>query len=124
MKKFIDDFMRRRIAGSGAEQCLSDEAVGQYRESHADTYDPNANGGAGPLCLYACGAFRVVEYYFDTEPHQEDANSYQSAVIVQLSNGQETVRQYEAFAIGPGRASTGRPQLLVIRGVWNTPGLP
>jgi hypothetical protein len=122
---FVDDFMKRRISGAGAESCLTTGALEQYRTQNADPYDPNANGGAGPLCLYACGDFRVVEYRLETSSDAADANSYQAAVIVMLSDGKETVRQYEAFAFGPGVPSTSNEsQVFVVRGAWATPGLP
>ncbi len=122
---FVDDFMQRRIDGVGAESCLTANALEQYQSQNADPYDPNANGGAGPLCLYACGTFRVVEYRLETSSDAADANSYQAAVIVMLSDGNETVRQDEAFAFGPGVPSTSdTSQVFVIRGAWTTPGLP
>jgi hypothetical protein len=120
----VEDFVTRRIAGEWAESCLTSIAVEQYRSQNVDPYDPDANGGGGPLCLYACGSFRVVDYRFEGA-HDADANSYEASIVVLRSDGNETVRQYEGLAIGTGVPSTSdESQVFVIRGAWTTVGLP
>jgi hypothetical protein len=122
--KFVTSFMSRRAAGSGAEACLSSFAADSYRVQTGDTYDPNAFGGAGTMCLYACGEFKVVDHRLDAEPQRVDANSYSVDVVVLLSDGRETVRMTEILAIGPGTSTDGNQQELVVRGAGTTGGLP
>ena len=113
---FVNEFVRRRVDGSGAEACMTADAVETYGRRNAAPFDAEANGGRGPLCLYACGRFRVSSFEYKTEPRDaEVANTYETTIVVTLSDGDETVRQRETISIGFGQASTGERQALVVR---------
>jgi hypothetical protein len=124
VRTFIATVMDRRVAGTAAEGCLSENAAQNYDAQSLDHYDPDAFGGAGPMCLYACGDFDITEYRLDTPPQQADANSWSVDVVVLLSDGKETVRITETLFVGPGTSSDGTQQPLIVRGATTTGGLP
>ena len=108
---FIENFMRRREDGTGAEACLSANALAQYRAGQRATYNPN-----DAMCLYACGPYKITGYDFMSPPQEADAHSYEAIVAVLVSQGEDTARMVEHWAIGPGTTASGDQQALVIRG--------
>jgi hypothetical protein len=105
---FVNEFMRRRVDGSGAEACVSSGVLEAY--------------GSDGLCLSACGRFRVAGFTYAEDPHDAAvANTYVTTVSVTLSDGDQTMRRDETLDIGPGTTSTDERQAFVITRVRATP---
>jgi hypothetical protein len=115
VQAFVDDFMQRRVNGSGAEPCMSADAAAAYRGD--ETYQTG-------LCLYACADLRVAGFSVGTDwVRQADANSFEAEVLIRLSDGaRHAVTYTETYAVGPGATTSGDQQALVIRGVQRTAG--
>lgn len=114
---FVSRYMAARTEGWGAEECLSQQALEQYRREASETYPP-AGDGPGPLCLYACGRWKVSGYRADlTVIQAADANSYEVVVTIIMRGPEGATREdTDVLAVGPGTAASGYAGGLVVRG--------
>ncbi|HUR22859.1 MAG TPA: hypothetical protein VMZ73_03200 [Acidimicrobiales bacterium] len=121
VERFVDGFIRLRVIGAGAEECLSGLALRQYRPELSARREPAAK--PPPLCLYECGRAVVVDLRRDDEWLEGRSSGAYTAtvrVVLEQPNGAGGAKQYlitEVITLAPGTTWSGRRARLVVQQV-------
>src|SRR4051794_1175827 len=94
-----------RIAGHGAEGCLTAKAAGAYAQRATDD---DLLASPGPMCLYRCGHYKVEDIVLSGSPSSHEGSQTYASLEIRLRNmGGATQTSYsgplnEYITIGPG----------------------
>ncbi len=117
----LSAFRAARVRGSGAEHCLTAQALGAYcTASH-----PCSQGflaSPGPICLYECAGYKVKDVDFEVTRAADGSLSVYVGVQAQPSSPAATsprgypASAYEGLTLGPGIpvGSSTRVQLVIV----------
>lgn len=125
-ERFVDDFVRSRVLGSGAEECLSASALRLYGPEEAARRNPAAR--PAPLCLYECGRAVVVDVRRDRGWLKGSAEGTYTAtlkVVLEQRNSSDDITEYlveEVLTLAPGTTWSGRSTQLVVERVTASRG--
>jgi|GEM_PF-4200180 len=117
----LSAFRAARVRGSGAEHCLTAQALGAYcTASHPCSQEFQAS--PGPICLYDCAGYKVKDVDFAVTRAADGNFSVYVGVEAQPSSPSATsprgypASSYESLTLGPGLpvgSSTG-VQLVIV----------
>ena len=103
----LSAFRAARVRGSGAEHCLTAQALGAYcTASHSCS--PEFQASPGPICLYECAGYRVKDVTFEVTRATDGTFSVYVGVEAQPSAPSVKsprgypASAYEHLTIGPG----------------------
>lgn len=111
-ERFLTEFMRLRVAGTGAERCVTRDALEVYEREGGGDFDSDDETA---LCLYSCGDVDVVAFEIGRVLTAED-DQFEASLTVVLQDSEGTRYEYTEFVeAGSGRAATGEQRDLLIR---------
>jgi len=117
----LSAFRAARVRGSGAEHCLTAQALGAYcTTSHRCSQEFQAS--PGPICLYECAGYKVKDVNFEVTRAADGNFSVYVAVQAQPSSPSATsprgypASAYEHLTLGRGVpvGSSTRAQLVIV----------
>ena len=117
----LSAFRAARVRGSGAEPCLTAQALGGYcTASHRCSQEFQAS--PGPICLYECAGYKVKDVNFEVTRAADGNFSVYVGVQAQASSPSATsprgypASAYEYLTLGPGLpvGSSTSVQLVII----------